>query len=82
MFGSEESFEYIKCSKCGCMQLVDEDMNMSKYYQNNYYSFNQQYTHNSLADFIGSEFFKYRLGKFSLLDLLSIVYLLQDCNTG
>lgn len=66
MFGSEESFEYIKCSKCGCMQLVDEDMNMSKYYQNNYYSFNQQYTHNSLADFIGSEFFKYRLGKFSL----------------
>lgn len=67
MFGSKESFEYVKCAQCGCMQLVEEKMNMSQYYKSDYYSFNLQYSPNILRDFFGKEFFRYKIDRFSLI---------------
>lgn len=67
MFGMNECFEYIKCAQCGCMQLLDEKMDMSQYYRGDYYSFNLQYKPNIVRDFLGKEFFKYKLERFSIL---------------
>jgi SAM-dependent methyltransferase len=39
MFGSREEFDYLECSNCGCVQIVDIPASMSKYYPANYHSF-------------------------------------------
>lgn len=39
-FGINEEFNYMECLNCGCLQLIDIPEDMSKYYPNNYYSFN------------------------------------------
>src|ERR1700712_3894904 len=39
--GLRETFTYMECGNCGCMQLMDIPENLGKYYPNeNYYSFN------------------------------------------
>jgi 2-polyprenyl-3-methyl-5-hydroxy-6-metoxy-1,4-benzoquinol methylase len=38
MFGLGDSFDYLECSKCGCLQIVDIPEDMEKYYPSNYYS--------------------------------------------
>lgn len=38
MFGLRESFSYIECSECGCLQIKEIPKKMDKYYCN-YYSF-------------------------------------------
>ena len=40
MFGLRDPFTYFECSGCGCLQLVDVPADMSRYYPENYYSFN------------------------------------------
>lgn len=44
MFGFRDIFEYLECSKCGCLQLMNIPADMSKYYPNNYYSFKNRKT--------------------------------------
>ncbi|MBV1767599.1 MAG: hypothetical protein KUA29_04780, partial [Methanobacterium sp.] len=40
MFGTREIFDYIECSKCGCLQIKEIPREMTKFYQNKkYYSF-------------------------------------------
>jgi SAM-dependent methyltransferase len=40
MLGIKDSFTYMECGKCGCLQLCDAPSNMSKYYpKDKYYSF-------------------------------------------
>ncbi len=39
LFGSGESFEYIECASCGCLQIKEIPNNLSKYYPHNYYSY-------------------------------------------
>lgn len=39
MFGTKETFEYLECSKCGCLQLMDIPADMAKHYPDDYYSF-------------------------------------------
>ncbi len=39
MFGLGESFTYLECSRCGCVQLQDPPADMSRYYPPTYYSF-------------------------------------------
>jgi 2-polyprenyl-3-methyl-5-hydroxy-6-metoxy-1,4-benzoquinol methylase len=39
LIGLRDSFEYIKCSACGCLQIGEMPPNLSKYYPDNYYSF-------------------------------------------
>jgi len=37
MYGFRDEFEYMKCSNCGCLQLVNIPDDLSKYYPNDYY---------------------------------------------
>lgn len=39
MFGFRDKFDYILCSRCGCLQIVTIPLNIDKYYPDNYYSF-------------------------------------------
>lgn len=39
MFGFRDEFEYLECPKCGCLQIVNVPLNLSKYYPSEYYSF-------------------------------------------
>ncbi len=38
-FGTRDEFTYCQCSGCGCLQLVNPPANLSKYYPNEYFSF-------------------------------------------
>jgi predicted SAM-dependent methyltransferase len=40
MYGTGESFEYIQCASCGCIQLSTVPENMQNYYQGNYSAYN------------------------------------------
>lgn len=39
MFGSLDSFNYIKCAQCGCLQIETIPEKISNYYPKDYYSF-------------------------------------------
>jgi len=39
MFGSRDEFDYLECSNCRCVQIVDVPRSMSKYYPASYYAF-------------------------------------------
>jgi len=39
MFGYRDSFEYLECAKCGCLQIKEPPPDLSKYYPDHYYSF-------------------------------------------
>ncbi len=39
MFGLRDEFDYLECSSCKCLQIIDVPASMSKYYPANYYSF-------------------------------------------
>jgi len=37
--GLRDEFEYFECSKCGCLQIGEVPVDLSKYYPNDYYSY-------------------------------------------
>ncbi len=39
MFGYRDTFTYLECGSCGCLQLADPPADMKKYYPETYYSF-------------------------------------------
>lgn len=39
MFGKRDVFEYLECTNCGCIQLVDIPNDWADYYPEDYYSF-------------------------------------------
>jgi SAM-dependent methyltransferase len=39
MLGSRDSFEYVECGFCGCLQLISPPGDISRYYPQDYYSF-------------------------------------------
>ncbi len=42
LFGLRESFEYIKCNSCGCLQIKEYPKNISKYYPDNYSAYRKE----------------------------------------
>ena len=70
MFGTNEPFNYVKCDCCGCVQLVDEHMNMQAHYPENYFSFNDYYYPNKIKDFLFRKYFAYKLGKITFIGFL------------
>jgi SAM-dependent methyltransferase len=81
MFGFKDKFEYMECSACNCVQLINIPANLEKYYpKDGYYSFhndgNFKESRYSLANFfrrIKSDYLLF--GKHQLLgSLLSIGY--------
>ncbi len=41
-FGMNESFPYLKCSSCGCLQIKEYPSNIADYYPSEYYSFSEK----------------------------------------
>lgn len=41
MFGHRDTFSYLECAKCGCLQCKSVPTDLSKYYGNEYYSMTQ-----------------------------------------
>jgi len=41
MFGFRDEFLYFKCPVCGCLQIAEIPKDLSKYYPQNYYSYQQ-----------------------------------------
>lgn len=39
MFGFRDSFDYIECGSCGCLQIADVPRDLAKYYPEKYYSY-------------------------------------------
>ena len=39
MFGFRDKFDYVECTRCGCVQIQDVPADLSKYYPDEYYSF-------------------------------------------
>lgn len=76
--GLKESFTYMECADCGCMQLLHIPADMEKYYPNNgYYSFNLGLDLRQKADLLRKIKASYLIyGKNKLLgSLLSIGYI-------
>ena len=42
MFGLKDKFTYFQCGNCECLQISEIPQDMSKYYPENYYSFNDE----------------------------------------
>ncbi len=42
MYGTQDEFPYFECADCGCISLARIPENLDQYYQNSYYSFQQQ----------------------------------------
>jgi 2-polyprenyl-3-methyl-5-hydroxy-6-metoxy-1,4-benzoquinol methylase len=42
-FGTKEVFEYLNCSSCGCLQLLNPPKDFSVHYPKNYFTFNQKH---------------------------------------
>lgn len=42
MYGYRDQFEYLECSKCGCLQIVEVPSDLGKYYPENYFSFSKR----------------------------------------
>lgn len=75
MFGTSEAFNYLECVRCGCVQLVDENISMQLYYPDKYFSYNDLYNPNTVKDFIGKEYLKFRLGKLTLIGFLASLFM-------
>ena len=41
MYGLRETFSYLECNSCKCLQIVDIPQDMGKYYPGDYYSFSE-----------------------------------------
>jgi SAM-dependent methyltransferase len=74
MFGFRDTFEYYKCDRCGCLQIAHYPDNLSKYYPENYYSFEKPDT--TKKNFIVSYLRKQR-GMYQLYNKSFIGWLLS-----
>lgn len=80
MFQMGETFEYLSCANCGCVQIVEIPKNLSDYYPKNYYSFQSSNTEpslSSLKNFFRKVKYRYAVENKSLLGKF-IYYLRPD----
>jgi 2-polyprenyl-3-methyl-5-hydroxy-6-metoxy-1,4-benzoquinol methylase len=81
MFGFRDEFNYLECSICGCIQILEIPENLSKYYPANYLSFNEQSEHLLAKKTIRRRIKKlsldYQLGYYSPVGKL-LSYLIKD----
>lgn len=52
MFGYKDVFHYFQCSQCNCLQIKDFPQNISKYYPDNYYSYQMSPYRNKIKKFL------------------------------
>jgi SAM-dependent methyltransferase len=72
MFGLGETFAYLECGECGCLQLLEVPKDMARYYPNDYYSFQK---HGVLMTALRRRWSAYAFGAKSLFGwLFSQIY--------
>jgi len=49
MFGTKEPFEYFECSICGCIQICEYPLDITRYYPRHYYAYRFRNHHKSSA---------------------------------
>jgi 2-polyprenyl-3-methyl-5-hydroxy-6-metoxy-1,4-benzoquinol methylase len=52
MFGLREVFRYFECAACGCLQIAEIPADLSKYYDANYYAYEDLSRRNRIKDFL------------------------------
>ena len=67
MFGYGDTFEYRRCVDCGCLQIVDIPIDLSRYYGPGYYSMGERPRHGWLAKTLIRARNRYLTGDFDLL---------------
>ena len=82
MFGMRHEFTYIKCKKCGCLQIKQIPNNISDYYpKEQYYSFatsSLTALQKSIKNYLLGKLFNYYIGNYSMIGhLLSTSYYLK-----
>jgi SAM-dependent methyltransferase len=75
MFGYCDKFEYLECSKCGCLQLQNKPDDLKRYYPEGYYPTPRLVQNGTLKRRLNHERAKYCLGGSSLIGrLLVLIY--------
>ncbi len=72
MFGFKDRFEYFECSHCGCLQIADTTLDLSKYYPPNYHSFAMPRKQNPLKRYFKRLRAGHLLGKENLIGKLLV----------
>ena len=65
-----DSFEYVRCPKCGCVQISEIPEDLGKYYSSQYYSLqqrNEEEDNSFIRVFSRKHIINYRLTKRDLL---------------
>lgn len=63
-FGLRESFDYLECAQCGCLQIVDVPRDMAKYYPPGYYSL---HPHGKLKELVRQRWAAHAFGENNVL---------------
>lgn len=69
MLGLRDEFVYFECFRCGCVQIEEIPENISKYYPQEYYSYQEPHFANEMNPvlyFLKKSLAKYYIGKFNL----------------
>jgi len=72
--GTKETFNYMKCSNCGCLQILDIPKDISQYYTSNYYSFRYE---NRIKTFLRMQWAKYSYNNNKLNIIGWLIFLLK-----
>jgi SAM-dependent methyltransferase len=88
MFGNLDEFQYLECSSCGCVQLLDVPDSFEKYYPSNYYSFQpkKKSLKNTIDFWVKKQIALYRLDQSIIGDKLLFLnkrylkWLSSECN--
>lgn len=75
MYGSNDEFNYLACSSCGTLTLLNVPPDMSKYYPLDYYSFAEARRDNPVADFLRKRRMKSLLLSTSILGTALQIFL-------
>lgn len=69
MFGTKESFMYYTCDNCGCVQIGEVPKDLSRFYPDNYYSYNRQKKgwFSDLKIYFQKYLFSHKIGEKNLL---------------
>jgi SAM-dependent methyltransferase len=59
-FGTRDSFDYLECGGCGCVQIIEIPAEMSKYYADGYYSLQP---HGKIKTFVRRSWSAHGLGR-------------------
>lgn len=79
LLGLGESFRYLECRDCGCLQLLDKPADLARYYPPDYYSFA---THGLILRFLRRSRSAYAFGRSNLIGWLITALALPNHSVG